>query len=639
MKNRFQSSTSVCLFLFIILFIGYSSGSPGADFTAFPVSGEVPLTVSFTDISSVPDGSTIIAWNWSFGDGQTASIQNPEHVYTDEGLYDVTLTIDFGNGTDSLLKQSYISVSEPPPELIADFFTDPVSGSAPLTVFFFDLSSGPIEWWDWDFGDGSPRSTEQHPVHDYVDPGLYSVNLTVGYANQSASTTMTDLIIVEAAAPPLEPVAGTSSILTPGTQYTDQHNPDISGDLVVWSGSGDHSQDIYVYNLSSGGELDITPDERCGTPDHQYPDQVDPSIEGHIIVWVDGRNSFWDIYLYDLESQTEILVTPDTAGSNQVDPIVSGDRIVWSDDRDKGNSQYDVYLYSITTGEEMLLSPDMTSISLEHPRLSGDYVVCEGYDLNNWSYDIYLYDITTAVWTLLTPDTPWSDQKNPDISGDYIVWDGIDEMQGTQDVYLYNLSSGTTMLLTEGTASTDQMNPKIEGDTIVWEDNRIDGGWNYDIVLYSVTSGIAGLITPDTATNQASPEISGNRVVWSGYSDLWTWDVYLFTKDIERPPLETDFSANVTASRAPMTVSFTDQTQGEPAFWFWDFGDGNTSEEQNPDHTFIDPGTYGVTLWTGNPYQRAMERKDDYISAGSPPVAKFSATPQSGLSPLTVQFS
>ncbi|NYT20523.1 MAG: PKD domain-containing protein [Methanomicrobiales archaeon] len=136
------------------------------------------------------------------------------------------------------------------------------------------------------------------------------------------------------------------------------------------------------------------------------------------------------------------------------------------------------------------------------------------------------------------------------------------------------------------------------------------------------------------------PEISGNRIVWCGlYPDMWTWDVYLFTSGIEKPLLEAAFSANVTASRAPVTVSFTDQTTGEPAFWFWDFGDGNTSEEQNPDHTFIDPGTYGVTLWTGNQYQSAMERKDDYISAGSPPVAKFSATPQSGLSPLTVQFS
>lgn len=71
----------------------------------------------------------------------------------------------------------------------ADFTSDVISGSAPLTVQFTDLSSGKPTMWSWDFGDGSSDMIAD-PVHTYASPGNYTVSLTVA-SNDGASDTET----------------------------------------------------------------------------------------------------------------------------------------------------------------------------------------------------------------------------------------------------------------------------------------------------------------------------------------------------------------------------------------------------------------------------------------------------------------
>jgi PKD repeat protein len=53
---------------------------------------------------------------------------------------------------------------------------------------------------------------------------------------------------------------------------------------------------------------------------------------------------------------------------------------------------------------------------------------------------------------------------------------------------------------------------------------------------------------------------------------------------------------------SPLVVSFTDASVYEPTAWHWDFGDGTTSTETNPVHTFTTPGTYTVCLVVSNAY-------------------------------------
>ncbi len=102
-----------------------------------------------------------------------------------------------------------------------------------------------------------------------------------------------------------------------------------------------------------------------------------------------------------------------------------------------------------------------------------------------------------------------------------------------------------------------------------------------------------------------------------------------------------DFSGAPTSGRAPLMVMFTDLTKGSPSGWMWDFGDGFSSTGENPVHTYADGGVYTVQLTVYYPDGSSNTLvKDGYIQANPLPlVANFSAVPQSGQAPLTVQFS
>jgi len=60
------------------------------------------------------------------------------------------------------------------------------------------------------------------------------------------------------------------------------------------------------------------------------------------------------------------------------------------------------------------------------------------------------------------------------------------------------------------------------------------------------------------------------------------------------------FTASVTTGTTPLTVQFTDTSTGDPTSWSWDFGDGNTSTDQHPVHTYVTHGRYTVRLTVTN---------------------------------------
>ena len=61
-----------------------------------------------------------------------------------------------------------------------------------------------------------------------------------------------------------------------------------------------------------------------------------------------------------------------------------------------------------------------------------------------------------------------------------------------------------------------------------------------------------------------------------------------------------DFTANPTEGDSPLMVEFTDSSTGNPTVWSWVFGDGHTSNEQNPLHIFENSGSYDVELTVSN---------------------------------------
>lgn len=152
--------------------------SLNVDFTANVVTGTEPLQVRFTDLTTTY-GAVISAWAWDFGDGATSRDPNPEHVYTTQGIYRVSLTVtDQEGNSHTRVKADYVEVEDTAPG--ANLAAVPVSGTEPLEVRFTDLSTAydEITLWLWDFGDGSV-STSRNPVHVYTQQGEYSVSLTV----------------------------------------------------------------------------------------------------------------------------------------------------------------------------------------------------------------------------------------------------------------------------------------------------------------------------------------------------------------------------------------------------------------------------------------------------------------------------
>jgi hypothetical protein len=82
---------------------------PAATFVAGPTNGFVPLTVSFTNLSS---GAT--NYSWAFGDGNTSGTANPMNTYTNVGAFSVTLTAIGAGGTNSFTGTNYVVVSVRP---------------------------------------------------------------------------------------------------------------------------------------------------------------------------------------------------------------------------------------------------------------------------------------------------------------------------------------------------------------------------------------------------------------------------------------------------------------------------------------------------------------------------------------------
>lgn len=162
--------------------VNYITVNMLADFTATPVSGFVPLTVNFADISQGEPTN----WDWDFGDGSPhIFIQNPVHVYTSTGPKTVTLIASRPGSSDTVTKVSFITVN-----LIAGFRVAPKLGYPPLTSYFTDKTTGypPPDDWLWTFGDGN-ISTQQNPVNRYGATGAFSVTLRVSNVNNTSYAT------------------------------------------------------------------------------------------------------------------------------------------------------------------------------------------------------------------------------------------------------------------------------------------------------------------------------------------------------------------------------------------------------------------------------------------------------------------
>ncbi|WP_297337902.1 PKD domain-containing protein, partial [Algoriphagus sp.] len=108
-------------------------------------------------------------------------------------------------------------------------------------------------------------------------------------------------------------------------------------------------------------------------------------------------------------------------------------------------------------------------------------------------------------------------------------------------------------------------------------------------------------------------------------------------KVISNYELSADFNSVGSFGCGPLEVDFEDLSTGAES-WNWDFGDGNTSDEQNPTHRYEKPGVYSVTLTTGGGGCTESITKTNLITVIGPDV-DFTQDVTEGCGPLSVSFT
>ena len=140
----------------------------------------------FTDLSSIPSGN-INSWSWNFSDPNSgpsniSNIQNPCHIFSTSGNYNVILTVTSNNGCQSTATLPATVTLSP-----AASFTV-ANGCMNSPTIFTDGSTGATQW-NWNFGDGG-ISTSQNPSHTYLTSGTYSVMLVAGSGGACVDTVL-----------------------------------------------------------------------------------------------------------------------------------------------------------------------------------------------------------------------------------------------------------------------------------------------------------------------------------------------------------------------------------------------------------------------------------------------------------------
>ncbi len=120
---------------------------PVADFSGTPTSGDYPLAVSFTDLST----ETPTSWSWDFGDGGTSTLQNPSYTYNAAGTYTVSLTATNAYGSDTKTSVDYITVTAPPAagtmyvqNIVVTRASQGINSTGYCTVTIYDNTAQPL---------------------------------------------------------------------------------------------------------------------------------------------------------------------------------------------------------------------------------------------------------------------------------------------------------------------------------------------------------------------------------------------------------------------------------------------------------------------------------------------------------------
>lgn len=564
---------------------------PDVDFLAdSTVACSLPLVTHFTNTSS---GAGILTYLWNFGDGSTSTLENPTHVYTSIGNYTVSLTVTDELGcTNSLSITDLIVINT---TLNVDFVPASTLVCAGTEVEFTNLSDATSGTWLWDFGDGT-TSDEFEPAHNYTSPGTYSVSLNgdfgggctgaVAYANlitviASPTVSFTSTDPTSFCSVPLNvsftpvvtggPVTFLWEFETPtGTSTSTAMSPNFS-----WTEPGAYDVSLTVTNLSGCsaqitmtdyvviGILEVTPtvspESGCIPLPVSFSESSGADISEYFWDFGDGFTSTESnpSHIYNSVDCFNVTLIAQTAdGCIDTTTVVelvcageTGTALLGLPDTSCPSVSINVdYLpldsitISIDGGLDFTSTADVDSIT--------------GIGLNPGYHDLVLYtwingcvdSIATSIFIL-------------DVDDSTLVYDISCEdpytVQFFIDTILAELSCGWTWDFGDGVEDSVNMNPIHTYDTT--------GVFHVTIVYDCITeTECTGLGLDVTITEPVS-----------------------------------DFDFDAYACDTPYTAIFENQSYdgaGGVLTYFWNFGDGTTSTDENPEHVYTDYGNYNVGL-------------------------------------------
>ena len=437
------------------------------------------------------------------------------------------------------------------PSLSAAFSASPTSGAAPLAVRFTDRSTGAPTAWSWSFGDGG-TSVEQHPSHTYASPGTYTVSLTVrDSSGRTATTSSAGLVTVTggSSAPwyvphvlPARIEAEDYDTTGPGTAYWDT--------TAANEGGAYRTDGVDIEPLPGGGYA------VCYIREGEWTRYTVESPSGATYP-VELRVSRW----YDTPRTVELLV--------------------------------DSTLQATVTVPKTGGSTAYTTVSTSLAVPAGRHTVTLRYHGGSMNIDAFTFgsptagsplgdavDAPTLSWSS-GGSSPWTYQRT-------VTHDGSDAAR-----------SGAI-----GDGQRTSLSTVITGPATVSWWWRTSSEPEYDHLFLLVDGQIRQVISGESGWQQSATTIGpgDHTVAWEYVKDGsldrgsdcgWLDQVTLSDPADGRTA---DFGVSATCGRAPFEVRFTDGSTGAPTAWSWSFGDGATSVEQHPTHTYASNGFYTVTL-------------------------------------------
>jgi PKD repeat protein len=209
-----------------------------------------------TFAGSVTGGTTPLTYQWTFGDGGTASGSlTPTHTYAEAGTYTATLTVTDAQGRTSQSSDT-VTVTDVTPTANANGAYTGSPGTA--VAFSGSATDSPADTtagftWAWAFGDGSTSSV-QNPSHTYANAGTYTVTLTVTNADGLTATSTSTATVSSQSIQPITTPTITTNYLT---------IPNFGAKPTIYSVKSGNWNDPTVWSLGrvpvAGDIVDVNP--------------------------------------------------------------------------------------------------------------------------------------------------------------------------------------------------------------------------------------------------------------------------------------------------------------------------------------------------------------------------------------------